>query len=405
MRIHKEAGGCMSSNQTFNQYVVKKENKALVLEIIKNRFPLSRAEIAQNTGLNKSTVSSLVNELLLEQLIYEAGAGESSGGRKPVMLFFNELAGFTIGIDLGVNYILGVLTDLNGHIITEEKVEYTEPAYQQVREELFQMINKLMASSPSSIYGIVGIGVGVPGAVNKEGKILSAPNLGWENIDLKAALEETYDLPVLMENEAKAGAYGEKRFGAGQEFRNMVYISIGIGIGSGLILDDVLYQGSNGFAGEMGHMTIEVDGKTCSCGNIGCWELYASEQALKARAKKLKIPLTGKKENVLEQLIIRASSGDLEALNVFIEVGDFIGIGINNIINTFNPEQIIIGNRMTAAKKWLKPAIEARLNHTNLAFRQKDLTIDFSELNAHSAAIGMSAFIIENFLILDLSQT
>lgn len=400
--IQKEAGGKMPTNQTFNQYVVKKENKALVLETIKCSFPLSRAEIAQQTGLNKSTVSSLVNELLLEQLIYEAGAGESSGGRKPVMLFFNELAGFTIGVDLGVNYILGVLTDLNGNIVNEEKIEYKDPSYPIVESKLLQMIEKLIASSPASIYGVVGIGIGVPGAVNKEGEILSAPNLGWENIHLKNILEKKYELPVLVENEAKAGAYGEKRFGAGQDYRNMIYISIGIGIGSGLILDDVLYQGSNGFAGETGHMTIEVEGRTCSCGNIGCWELYASEQALEMRAKNLKAPITG--ENVLEQLIDRAATGDLEALNIFIEVGSFIGIGINNIINTFNPEQIIIGNRMAAAQEWLKPAIEARLNHTNLAFQQQNLQIDFSQLNTHSAAIGMSAFIIESFLLLDLTQ-
>lgn len=270
----------MEINRTWNQHVVKKENKSLVLETILEFSPISRADIAKQTGLNKGTVSSLVNELLEEQLIYESGSGVSSGGRRPVMLLFKQEAGYAIGIDIGVNYILGILTDLQGDICHEKTIHFNHLTYEEITKELFHVIDSLISSMPSSHYGVVGIGIGVPGIISTDGQILLAPNLNWKSKNLKGLLEDHYHLPVHIENEANAGAYGEKRFGAGKESDNIIYVSVGIGIGVGLILNGKLYKGNNGFSGELGHMTIEADGIKCRCGNQGCWELYASEQAL-----------------------------------------------------------------------------------------------------------------------------
>ena len=180
----------MTLNHTWNQHVVKRGNKSIVLQVIKDNTPISRADIAKTTGLNKSTVSSLVSELLVENLIYESGPGESSGGRRPVMLLFNELAGFSIGIDLGVNYMLGILTDLNGNIVKEEKLNFYDLTYEKIENQLIAMIRSLSLNTPSCKYGVVGIGIGVPGIVNKEGEILLAPNLGWKNVKLKTIIEE-----------------------------------------------------------------------------------------------------------------------------------------------------------------------------------------------------------------------
>lgn len=146
------------------------------------------------------------------------------------------------------------------------------------------MIQSLMTNMPQSRYGVVGIGVGVPGIVNKEGIVLLAPNLGWKNSDLKQDLEELFEVPVIVENEANAGAFCEQKFGAGKDYENMVYISAGIGIGVGIFLNRELYQGKNGFSGEMGHMIIDMNGKPCNCGSQGCWEAYASEHALLEQA-------------------------------------------------------------------------------------------------------------------------
>lgn len=392
------------SQKTWNQHVVKKENKTLVLNTIIQLSPISRADIAQRTGLNKGTVSSLVSELLEEHLIYESGPGESSGGRRPVMLLFNQTAGYSIGIDLGVNYLLGMITDLQGNIFKEKVIRFNNLSYEEIKKNLFDMINGLIALAPESPYGIVGIGVGVPGTVSKNGKVLLAPNLNWQNIDLKSVLKEKYNVPIIIENEANAGAYGEKLFGAGKEAKNIVYVSVGIGIGVGLILNNQLYRGNNGFSGELGHMTIESSGAKCSCGNMGCWELYASEQALVKNANRTGLFSSSGEEASLDSLLELAESGDERAIQQFEDIGEYLAIGINNIINIFNPEQIIIGNRMASAERWLKHALEKRMLARTLWFQQRDLEINFSELSTHSAALGITAFVVENFFNSDLQK-
>ena len=375
---------------TWNQQVVKKNNKALVLQLIMEKEPISRADIAQVSGLNKATVSSLVNELLAADLVYESGPGESSGGRRPVILHFNKIAGYSIGIDIGVNYVLCVLTDLKGNIVIEKNQTVHKTPYAATIEIVKEMIQSLIAEMPSSRYGIVGIGVGVPGIVNKEGSVLLAPNLGWKNTQIKNDLEDLFHVPVIIENEANAGAFGEQQFGIGQDYQNIIYISAGIGIGVGIILNKELYQGKNGFSGEMGHMIIDINGKPCNCGSRGCWEAYASEQALLEKA--------GENGNSLESLIQLANSEDKNAQNLFTEIGAYLGYGINNIINTFNPDQVIIGNRLSMAKEWIEQPILSTIENHSLAFHQNEFQLDFSKLGKYSIAIGMSAFVVENFI-------
>ncbi|WP_270577731.1 ROK family transcriptional regulator [Caldibacillus thermoamylovorans] len=383
---------------TGNQQLVKQINKTLVLETILHEAPISRADISQKVGLNKGTVSSLVNELLEDQLIYESGPGQSSGGRRPVILLFNDKAGFSIGIDLGVNYILGVLTDLRGNIIVEVNKKLTVRSYEVVIEILQSVISDLINAAPQSHYGIVGIGIGVPGLVNNHGEVLVAPNLGWKNINLREEIENCFDIPVLIENEANAGAYGEKLYGAGKENDNILYISAGIGIGVGIILNGKLFYGKNGFSGEAGHMIVQVNGKDCTCGSSGCWELYASEKALLEEARKLKLTSITEETLSIELLLELANSGNEDIINLFHSIGMYLGVGINNIINIFNPEQVIIGNRLAMAKDWLEKSIEKFIKNHTMKYHQKDLIISFSKHAYYSAAIGVSAQMIDQFL-------
>ncbi len=373
---------------TWNQQVVKKNNKALVLQLIIENEPISRADIAQISGLHKATVSSLVNELLEEVLIYESGPGESSGGRRPVNLHFNNTAGYAIGIDIGVNQVLCVLTDLSGNIHIELNEKVNRTPFPAIMSKIQTMIQVLMDKMPVSRYGVVGIGVGVPGIVNKSGTILLAPNLGWTNIGLKQELESMYNIPVLIENEANAGAFGEQQFGAGQNYQDIIYISAGIGIGVGIILNKELYQGKNGFSGEIGHMIIELNGKPCSCGSRGCWEAYASENAL----------LDSSNTDSLEALIEKAQESDETAIGHFVDIGHYLGFGINNIINTFNPDQVIIGNRLSMAKEWIEKPILSTIESHTLSYHQSETQFNFSELGKYSTALGVSAFVVENFI-------
>ncbi|MEW8970484.1 MAG: ROK family protein [Mesobacillus sp.] len=375
---------------TWNQHVVKKNNKALVLSLIIEKETISRADIANVTGLNKTTVSSLVTELLEEELIYESGPGISSGGRRPVILHFNRNTGYAIGVDIGVNYVLAVLTDLKGKIIVEKSQNVNRTSYSSIISTVQTMIQSLMDEMPDSRYGTVGIGVGVPGIVNKEGSVLLAPNLGWTNIQLKEDLERIFNVPIIIENEANAGAVGEQQFGAGQDYENILYVSAGIGIGVGIILNKELYQGKSGFSGEMGHMIIELNGKRCNCGSRGCWEAYASENAL--------LEMAGENIDSLESLIEHAKNGEKTAIELFEKIGQYLGFGINNIINTFNPDQVIIGNRLASIREWIEEPILTTIENHTLAYHQKEMQLQFSKLGKYSTALGVSAFVVDHFI-------
>ncbi|WP_252314283.1 ROK family protein [Sinobaca sp. H24] len=211
-----------------------------------------------------------------------------------MMLFFNQNAGYTIGIDLGVNYAFGILTDLKGNVIEQDEVVITDTDEEIVFAQLKDLTQRLIDKTPACRYGIVGIGIGVPGMINNDGLILFAPNLDWHNVHLKQYMEKYFNVPITIENEAKAGAHGEKIYGAGRSSSNLIYVSLGIGIGSGIIIEDKLYKGTSGISGEIGHFSIESNGRKCRCGNKGCWELYSSELALLEKTA----PLFPNEENV-----------------------------------------------------------------------------------------------------------
>ncbi len=375
---------------TGDQALIKRINTAIVLEAVLRGAPLSRAQISERTGLNKATVSSLVQDLIDGSLVRETGPGESSGGRKPVMLEFVAEAGYAIGIDLGVNYIRAALMDLQGGIVGESTspLRRTDPDY--VFGELCRAIDRLAATAPDSPYGIVGIGVGVPGLVDEAGSVLFAPNLKWRDVPLERQLSDRYGLPVTIDNEANAGALGEQKYGAGRHISNLVYVSVGIGIGTGLILHKTLYKGASGFSGEMGHLSVEAHGKPCSCGNRGCWEMYASEQSLLAQAASL-----GYED--LEQLLAAAGRGEEAVLDLFRSTGEYLGIGIANIVNVFNPDAVIIGNRMSQAREWLEGELRQTVVQRAIGFHLRKVQLLFAELGERSAMMGAAEMAISGF--------
>ncbi|WP_431803900.1 ROK family protein [Halobacillus andaensis] len=376
------------------QQTIKSQNKNQILQTIIEHAPLSRTSVAKQLGITKGTVSSLTTELINEQIIYEHGPGTSSGGRRPVMLLFNEKAGFSIGINLGVNYILGILTDLKGEIVAEQKQTISVYDFDQMLPIIKRIVQRLMEDAPSSPYGIVGIGVGVPGIINHKGTVLLAPNLKWENIELKEELEKAFEVPITIENEANAGAYGELKFShaSSAPLQNMTYVSAGIGIGVGPIINGEIYRGEHGFSGELGHMMIEVNGRKCSCGSRGCWEMYASEKALLVEAEQL---LNFPKD--LEVLIQEADTNE-NIQSIFESVGYYLGCGISNILNTFNPKKVVIGNRLALAKELLEAPVWNAIEDHTLNFHKENVEVSFSSLTPYSTSLGVSQAMAEKFI-------
>lgn len=376
---------------TGDQALVKKINRSIILETIRRHAPVSRAKVSELTGLNKATVSNLVQELATHHLLQEIGPGESSGGRKPQLLLFNGQAGYAVGVELRVNQMTGVLTDLEGNIAAEADDSLAEHDVESVTQRMIAMIKELMQQAPPSPYGIIGIGVGVPGMVDGNGTVLFAPNLGWDMVPLQQRLEEELGLPVTIDNEANAGAQGELRFGAGQDARHLLYISAGSGIGSGIIINGELYKGARGYAGESGHMSIEADGKACSCGNRGCWELYASEKSYDDKGDRLPARRTS-------VLVRHAEEGHAETIRHFQELGRYLGIGITNLVNGFNPQSVIVGGPLSDARAWIGDTLKQVVAERTLPYHKELMEIRFAELGSRSTMIGAAYSAISQFL-------
>jgi glucokinase-like ROK family protein len=394
--------------KTGDQLLVKQINKMLVLNTIYKEKPISRAETAKTTGLNKSTVSAMVDELLLEGLILETGTGESQGGRKPINLSINKEFGSVIGVDLGVNYILSILTNFAGKIIWEKRIDLknTIDSPDKIIHDLLNLIQETIEHAPATKQGVIGIGIGVPGIVNYDrGYVLSAPNLFWKNVKLKEMVEERFSIPTLIDNEANAGAIGEKWFGAAKKGSEFIYISAGTGVGAGIIINNELYRGSRGLAGEIGHMTIDVRGIKCTCDNVGCWEEYASEKSLIRYLKDnaWRYPdsslLSQESSQYLDglnisQLVDAAMDGDKLAISGLKTIGYYLGVGVANLINVFNPECVVVGNVLSLSGDILMNELREEVARRCFSYKYYNIKILTSELNMHACALGAVALVI-----------
>ena len=375
-----------------DQAFVKKVNQKLLLNEILKNAPISRAKLSEMTGLNKSTVSSQVNTLMKENLVFEIGQGQSSGGRRPVMLVFNKKAGYSVGIDVGVDYVNGILTDLEGTIVLDQHHHLECSSPEITKDILIEMIHHFIANMPQSPYGLIGIGICVPGLIDKNQKIVFAPNSNWRDIDLKSFIQKKFNVPVFIENEANAGAYGEKVFGAAKNHDNMIYASIGTGIGIGVIINNDLYRGVSGFSGEMGHMTIDFNGPKCSCGNRGCWELYASEKALLTSLQ------TKEKKVSTQDIIDLAHLNDIGTLHALQNFGFYLGIGLTNILNTFNPQAIILRNSIIESHPIVLHSIKSEVSSRVYSHLDNSYELLPSILGKNAPALGMSSIVIDHFL-------
>ena len=323
-----------------DRYVIREMNEKLVLNTIIQKEPISRADISKQTNLNKATVSSIVNDLLTKNLTLELGTGKSSGGRKPILVTFNHRAGISLSIDLGPDYLSLLFTYLNGEILSERCIPFTEAGKDNVSQLIKKTVEVLLPKLPETPYGIVGICIAIHGIVH-ENKLIFSPFYNFESDQIKQDLEDYYKVPVHFENEANLSALGEQRHTSPSP--NLISLNIKYGIGAGIILNGSLFTGVHGRAGEVGHLIAIPGGKPCPCGNHGCLEQYASEFQL---LKNYTESQDGQHQS-FNHFKRDYLAGNPVALNAMEQFTQFIAIGINNLCSSFNPEVIIINCRIT----------------------------------------------------------
>jgi len=357
--------------------LIKNLNLGIVLDTIRTEGAVSRAGISKLTGLSKSTCSLMVEKLLRSGLIIEKGKDHSSGGRKPVLLQINYEAGRTVGIKFMADRIIAALVDLNGNAVKIIEKPVPFPVDQkEYFASLEDVISNLLDFQQNGVERrkVLGIGIGMSGLVDsEEGVSLQSSILHWDNIPIKRILEARFKIPVYLENDVNTFALGEKWFGFGKEIDNFICVTIGKGIGIGIIIDGKLYRGSHHGAGEFGHMKIssDEDAPLCSCGHRGCIEGFASDPAIcryveQSITEGKESILKGEKAITISKVLNAARKGDALCLEAFKRAGYYLGYGLSNLINLFDPDTIIIGGEGTAAGEFIFPEMESVIHTTSI---------------------------------------
>lgn len=378
--------------------LMKSVNKSIILNKIRTSEPISRAQIAKDTSLTPPTVSSIVKELMEQELVRESILGHSSGGRKPTMLHINTDTHYVIGIDAGPETVEGVLTDLTGKILHRTSSLLNKPlTNEQFIAILKETIYTIFDLSKIDQDKIIGVGIAMHGVVDiNTGTSLVAPILNLSNIPIKAELEEEFSLTIKVENDARAMALGESWFGGHGDVDSMVAVNIGRGVGAGIVIDGKLYHGALGIAGEIGHMTIDINGESCSCGNRGCLQTFVSGSAIADRATKHKqedgSEITGKEVFELAQ---RGHQTSIELLH---ETGIIIGVGLINLIHLVNPSKIVLGGGVMKSEKFILPAILETIGRRAMTLEAKQTKVIVTKLGDEATLLGaVSLLLVELF--------
>lgn len=381
-------------------------SRARLLWMVHTHPGVSRAEMAEESGLSKAAISATVTELLDKGLLVETQTSPSGAGRRRVGLQVNRQAGLALGVEMAANSCHAVLADMAGQVIRVAKRSFEALALGDAVREAADLIRDLAPPARP----LVGLGVSVPELVDAAGEtmLVSAPK-EWE-VPLASLLREQLDrhihVPITLINTYHASTLGEHRCGAGQGAEDVIFISAGDRIGAGFVLAGELYMGNNGSAGDVGHIVVDPTGPPCTCGNVGCLEALAGgpavvSLALKALREQARDHLLGRSNRplALREVVEAAAAGDLAALAAVHQAGEYLGLAIAGLVNALNPRYVIIGGPLAEAGDTLiAPLRQAVLRRASPA-AYSTVEIVPAALGPDAAAVGAAALAIDRYLL------
>lgn len=383
----------------------KDRNKRLVLQTIYTQGEISRAGLARSTDLTRTTVSSIVSELMRDGLVQETGVGISDGGKPPVILQIDEHGRHLIGLDLANSQFQGGVIDLRGNILYRYEVPMREQDGEAALALVYELVDSLMAATDQPI---LGIGIGTPGLIDApNGIVRLAVNLRWRDLPLGNLLAQRYNLPVYLSNDSHAASVGEYLFGQGQRRANLVVVKIGRGVSAGLVLGGRLFVGDSSVAGEIGHITLVEDGELCVCGNTGCLETVVSTRVLMRCAREVAwlnpaSPLhalaSGPQFLTNDHVYQAFHQGDSDLALKVLEMGRHLGQAIANIAGLLNVESIVLGGSMSQLGEPFAEAVRSEVyRHINPMLSGKT-SIYLSSLGNDIVIKGAAALLLTNEL-------
>jgi len=382
------------------------------VETLRRLGPLSRTEIADKIGYSRSKITAVVNELTHAGILKEIGAGESSGGRRPRVLSFNADFGYVVGVDMGATSFDIALANFKGNILDRyhkaiDVRDGPDVVLGIIRNTVLERLGFLGISGEK----VFAFGIGVPGPVEFSTGLLIAPPImpGWEAYPISAFIQETFPTAVvIVDNDVNVMALGELRAGAGINEENFLFIKIGTGIGCGIVCNGQVYRGSDGCAGDIGHICADQNGPVCRCGNIGCLEAVAAGPAIAARAERaaranqssiLAKYLAQHEELSAEDIAAAAAEGDRTANEIIQESGRIIGEVLASLVNFFNPSMILIGGGVSNIGHQFLASIRRGVLHRSLALSTRHLRIDTSTIGADAGVIGAISLALEHIFL------
>lgn len=356
----------LTNFQVASSETARQINRRITLNFLRHHQPMSRADLSRRSGLQRSTVSAIVDQLIDEGWVTEGAIGRLPRGRRPRFLHLNVERTGIVGVNLGPETTTVGLANVDARF--EAQRSFPTPADPAVFAQLVaRTIASLRTEHPRMV--CEGVGVSLPGRVDAAGRLVFAPNLGWRDVDLRQMLEAATELPVSVENAANACALGEVWFGSHDEhLRHLVAVTVSEGIGVGVLLNGQLVHGANAMAGEFGHMTLDESGPPCRCGKRGCWERYASNSAAVDYYTSGAQPTRGPSKPGLrfEDILRLAEGGDRRAVETLERMAQFLGAGLATIVTGLAPQIIVVIGEVTSAWDRVGPIVSEVLGRRAL---------------------------------------
>jgi N-acetylglucosamine repressor len=395
-----------SSMEQVPRQFSKDRNKRQILKTIYTGGDISRAELARNNDLTRTTVSRIVSELIDDGLVIEVGLGVSEGGKPPVILQIDNHSRHLIGIDLGSNHLQGGVTDLRGNILYRYELPMQDQDGEAALSLVYDLVDMLLAATDQPI---LGIGIGTPGLIDApQGIIRLAVNLRWRDLPLRDLLAKRYHLPCYLSNDSHAAAVGEYIFGQPQKGKkHQIVIKAGRGISAGIMLDGQLYVGESSIAGEIGHITMIEDGELCACGNTGCLETLVNTRVLVRTALETswnnpESPLhtfVNHPDAITTDVVFQAyNAGDPDLQKKALEMARYLGIVIANIVGLMNVESILIGGSLSQLGEPFLDAIRQEFYRRLNPMFNAQTSIGMCSLGKDIVIKGAAALLLTNEL-------
>lgn len=367
--------------------LIREINESIVLAEIRMHPLCSRTNIADRTGLSLPTVSDITARLLRLGVIEERETGASRGGRRPVLLALRPDAGYAVGIKATERALIAVLTDLEASVVARADVPLRDVDVASFVAAATRAVDRLRPTAGSR--PLHGVGVGLAGVVDRDrGIVRRSTYTNWQDVELARILEDHLDLHVIVDNDVNALVSSEQWFGAGRGSANFAVVSIGRGVGLGLVLDGRLYRGAGGGAGEFGHVKV-ASGPKCVCGGSGCLEAVASGTAIVAQVRSVRGRATS-----MSTAIRLAEGGDPRIRGIFSRAGRSLGTAVGNLVNLLNPELVVLSGEGTVARDLLMPAFHRALNAAVFSGLEQDLRVVVDDWDDEAWARGAASLLL-----------